>query len=222
MLTISLSAGLVGASTGELRGTVIDSLTKSPIEMVSVHISSGVNNFQTYTDEKGEYVIKRMPAGSYDVVFQRTGFHHQPVKNVVISSEQISYLNITLAPTTLKEFVVVPKYYDKPNPIGPHTPCTLVAIGPEEIMTTANERGLMNAITAFVPRTVQTRPDAPINFSGSRGDATLYIVDGVKVIGEPFLPQTGIQEIVVITGGIPAEFGDTTSGVVYVTTKSFR
>jgi hypothetical protein len=49
----------------------------------------------------------------------------------------------------------------------------------------------------------------------------LYIIDGVKVTGDPQVPQRGLEEIVVITGGIPAQYGDTTSGVVIITTKSF-
>jgi hypothetical protein len=48
------------------------------------------------------------------------------------------------------------------------------------------------------------------------------MIDGVKVIGEPQLPNQGIAEMVVITGGLPAQFGDTTSGVVLITTKSFQ
>jgi hypothetical protein len=61
-----------------------------------------------------------------------------------------------------------------------------------------------------------------LNFSGSRSGSTLYMIDGVKVIGEPQLPNQGIAEMVVITGGLPAQFGDTTSGVVLITTKSYK
>jgi hypothetical protein len=211
------------AANGELRGLVKDSLTNEPLEMVSVTLQTGVAQFQAFTDEKGEYIIKRIPPGKYEAIFQRTGYHTQIVKNVVINHEQISYIHLSIVPTTLKEVVIRPKYYDQfRNPIGPHTPSTLVTIEAKEIMTTAMERGPIDAIATFVPRVVQTRPGAPLNFSGSRGDASLYMIDGVKVIGEAFVPQMGIQEVVVITGGIPAEFGDTTSGVVYITTKSFQ
>ena len=43
-----------------------------------------------------------------------------------------------------------------------------------------------------------------------------------KVIGEPQIPQTGIEEMMVITAGVPAQYGDTTSGVVLIQTRSFR
>jgi hypothetical protein len=221
ILSVLLSTGLINASTGELRGVVKDSLNQMPLEMVSVIIQSGVSTYKSDTDENGEYTIKRIPPGTYDVIFYRTGFHKQTVHNVKINNEKISYLDMVLAPTTLDVVEIKAKYYQA-KPIGPHTPGTMVTIEAPQIMTSAIERGVMNVITTFVPRTVQTREGGPINFSGSRGNASLFIIDGVKVIGEAFVPQNGIQEVSVITGGIPAEFGDTTSGVVYITTKSYN
>jgi hypothetical protein len=221
MLVFGMSISIF--ANGELRGTVKDSLSSADLEMVSVTLQSGVMQFQAFTDGKGEYIIKRIPPGKYEAIFQRTGYHTQIVKNVVINNEQISYIHLSIVPTTLKEVVIRPKYYDQfKNSIGPHTPSTLVTIEAKELMTTAMERGPIDAIATFVPRVVQTRPGAPLNFSGSRGDAALYMIDGIKVIGEAFVPQMGIQEVVVITGGLPAEFGDTTSGLVYITTKSFQ
>jgi hypothetical protein len=82
--------------------------------------------------------------------------------------------------------------------------------------------GIVGSIVTSVPKVVQTNERAGLNFSGSRVDATQYFIDGVKVIGDPQIPQSGIEEMVVITGGVPAQYGDTTSGVVLITTKQFR
>jgi outer membrane receptor protein involved in Fe transport len=35
------------------------------------------------------------------------------------------------------------------------------------------------------------------------------------------LPMNAIAEINVITGGVPAQFGDATGGIVVITTKSY-
>jgi hypothetical protein len=106
--------------------------------------------------------------------------------------------------------------------LGKGTPPTMTRITAAELLENANPRGVIGTIVASVPKVVQTNERAGLNFSGSRVDATQYFIDGVKVIGEPQIPQVGIEEMVVITGGVPAQYGDTTSGVVLITTKQFR
>ncbi len=58
-----------------------------------------------------------------------------------------------------------------------------------------------------------------INIRGSRSDATSYYVDGIKVRGGVGLPQKGTEQITVITGGVPAQYGDATGGIISVTTR---
>ena len=60
-----------------------------------------------------------------------------------------------------------------------------------------------------------------INIRGSRSDATQYYVDGIKMIGGFSVPKAAIKEIKVISGGVPAMFGDATGGIVLITTKSY-
>jgi uncharacterized protein YfaS (alpha-2-macroglobulin family) len=55
---------------------------------------------------------------------------------------------------------------------------------------------------------------------GARSEATHYYVDGVKVRGSTSIPKAAIAEVTVITGGIPANIGDVTGGVIQITTKS--
>ena len=54
---------------------------------------------------------------------------------------------------------------------------------------------------------------------GSRENATSYYVDGIKVRGAIGVPTSGIEQITVVTGGLPAQYGDATGGIISVTTK---
>ena len=56
-----------------------------------------------------------------------------------------------------------------------------------------------------------------LNVRGSRSDATAYYVDGIKTAYSP--PQAGIEQITTITGGIPAQYGDATGGIINITTR---
>ncbi len=59
-----------------------------------------------------------------------------------------------------------------------------------------------------------------LNIRGGRGDANIYFIDGVKVQGSHNVPKSAIQQVTVITGGIPANYGDVTGGVISIETRS--
>jgi len=58
-----------------------------------------------------------------------------------------------------------------------------------------------------------------ISVRGSRSDATYFFIDGIKVRGSANLPKAALEEVSVITGGVPANYGDVTGGIISVTTR---
>ena len=58
-----------------------------------------------------------------------------------------------------------------------------------------------------------------ISVRGSRSDGTYFYIDGIKVRGSSSLPKSAIEEVQVITGGLPANYGDATGGIISVTTR---
>ena len=57
-----------------------------------------------------------------------------------------------------------------------------------------------------------------INVRGSRSNGTNYYIDGIRVSGNQ-VPQSEIDQMQVITGGIESRYGDVTGGVISITTK---
>jgi hypothetical protein len=171
-------------------------------------------------NENGEYLIKPIPPGTYTVSFSRTGYNQIDVKNVKVSSGNVTALNCQLGIPT---GVVVEIFY---NPTidelwGRHGGSTVNVITSEEIILNAGERGAIGAMVNSTPGVYQNQSNGELNIRGSRSGASLFIIDGVKIIGDPQIPNSGIEEVVVITGGLPAQYGDTTSGVVIINTKSY-
>jgi outer membrane cobalamin receptor len=76
-------------------------------------------------------------------------------------------------------------------------------------------------IVSIVPSVVQTEEGGSLNIRGSRAGDTQYIVDGIKVNEGFSVPKSAIAYITVITGGIPAQFGDATGGIIIITTKNY-
>jgi outer membrane receptor for ferrienterochelin and colicin len=50
--------------------------------------------------------------------------------------------------------------------------------------------------------------------------STWVYIDGIKVRGSSALPKSAIEEVSVITGGIPANIGDATGGVINVSLRN--
>ena len=57
---------------------------------------------------------------------------------------------------------------------------------------------------------------------GSRSEDVVYYVDGVKVRGSSSVPKSAIEQVSVITGGVPAQYGDATGGIISLTTKGIH
>ena len=58
-----------------------------------------------------------------------------------------------------------------------------------------------------------------LNVRGQRQEGTQFIVDGIKINGSMSIPQNAIEQVEIISGGLPAMYGDNIGGVVIVTTK---
>jgi len=209
------------SQTGTLQGTIKESVKGIPIERAAVKFNTGTTTLGALTDEKGEYSVKAIPPGKYTVEVYMVGYNKLITENVTISNGSITFFDASLAPSVLGEIVITHSTM-KEDLLGTGGISTMTRIPAEVITGLAGGRGIDQAMIALVPRLTQASEKAGINFSGSRTGSTVYFIDGVKVIGDPQIPQRGIEEMVVITGGIPAQYGDTTSGVVLITTKSYR
>lgn len=217
-----LGMGQVWAQNGgSLMGALRDSATSEPIPMAVVKVSGGTVNTGGLTDMQGAYAIKGIPPGEYTVTLSHLSYRKTVISKVQISNGSITFLDRTLS-TGMLGVIEITWDQETEDLLGKGTPPTMTRITAEELLENANPRGIVGAIVTQVPKAVQANERAGINFSGSRTDATQYFIDGVKVIGDPQIPQAGIGDMVVITGGLPAQYGDTTSGVVLISTKSFR
>jgi hypothetical protein len=59
-----------------------------------------------------------------------------------------------------------------------------------------------------------------ISIRGARTGSTWVYIDGIKVRGSSSLPKSAIEEVSVITGGVPANIGDVTGGVINISLRS--
>lgn len=215
----ALITGTVFAQTGELRGTITDATTKEPVPFAAVVVLSEGNQVGGgKTDFDGNYSIKPITPGKYDVKISSVGYNTSVTKGVIIIANTGTPLNKSIESTTTEIKEIVVNYtrpvfqQDQTSTGGTLTAEELKALPMRDVNSAAST-------SAGVYQSNKSGEEGGLNIKGGRSTSTIYFVDGVKVRGSANVPRNSIEQVSVLTGGVPAEFGDLTGGAVNITTK---
>src|SRR5262245_41664181 len=95
------------STTGTISGRVTDS---QGLALPGVTVSATSPNLQgvreTVTSENGDYILNLLPSGTYQIVFELTGFQRQE-RSVALAPTQVLPLQIELGVAALAETVQV-------------------------------------------------------------------------------------------------------------------
>jgi outer membrane receptor protein involved in Fe transport len=214
---ILASTMLVFSQSGSLKGKVTNKDNGDPIPFANIVIESGGHMVTGgSTDFQGEYHIRPINPGTYDVTVSYVGFEPQKIKGVIIRSGQVVFFNIEMKPTSTVMTTFVVSDYAVPLIDADQTQsgATLTS---EEIKKMP---GRSAASVAATVGGVFTDENGNIGgIRGQRSSGTVTYVDGVRVRGSSGVPQAAIDQVTVITGGLPAMYGDATGGIINITTK---
>jgi len=138
-----------------------------------------------------------------------------------VYNDNITYIDVALTVFSTQLGTVVVSGAD---PIIKKGSMGLISrIDASAIETSSLAKQPLDLVAAITPGVVQSDAGQPLYFRGARAEATLIIIDGNKIIGnELHIPASAISDIAVYTGGIPAEYGDLTGGLIVITTKSYK
>ena len=110
-LGILLAANLlVFSQSGSLKGTVKDKDTGEPLPFVNIIVEvGGTQTGGGSSDFDGNYIIKPIPPGKYDVKATYVGYKPLMITGVTIAADQIQFLDIAMESTaqTLETFEVI-------------------------------------------------------------------------------------------------------------------
>lgn len=221
LLTLfSLLAGFFAAyaQNGEISGKVIDENGEGvPVANVVLVDNKGVATGRGgTTDFDGNYSIKPLTPGKYNLQVSYVGYGTQIQQGIVVNADKSTFIDIKMKPSS-KELAEVEIVTFKNPLIDPGKTSSQNVVTAEEIanMPTRN----VTDIAATTAGAFQADQGKGINIKGGRDAGTQYYIDGVKVTGVPTMPASAIEQLQVITGGIPAKYGDVTGGIVNITSK---
>lgn len=220
-ILILLSAGVIsvyGQNSGSIHGVVKDKGGETIVGAVIFIIDE---NKGTATDINGEFILKPLEAGQYDLRVSFTGLQESILRGVTVEPGQRVEVNFTLKPLmNVADVVRIEREYVKP-PVDPKY--TSMHTIPLDIFTNmALEPANIEQAISNVCATCNIDAGGSLIVRGARAGTVQYIVDGEKLFRNSDVPGLSILQVSVLTGGIPAEFGDVTGGVVIVNTKDYK
>ncbi len=214
-----LSTGIIFAQTGvgTLKGTVKDKATGEPLPFANVVVMSGDNQVGgSATDFDGKYTIKPLSPGKYDVKVVFVGYNPSVISGVIVQGDKISFQDINLeSGVNLEEVIVIDYVQPLINRDGGSSGGT-VSRGDIDKMAARSATAVASTVGGI---SSAGQADGDISVRGARSENTFYYIDGIKVRGEPQLPKSAFEEVSIITGGIPASYGDATGGIISITTR---
>lgn len=207
---------LAYAQQGRLQGKVFEKGTREPVSFANIVLENGGTIVGGATsDFDGNYVINPIPPGRYDLKATFVGYNPVTVKGIVITGNQITFYNIEMVSTSIDLQTVEVIDYKVPL-ISKDQTTSGASITAEEIKKMPNRSA--DAVAATVGGVFSADGERG-NVRGARSDATAVYIDGVRVIGNSNVPQSSIEQVDVILGGTPAQYGDATGGIINITTR---
>ncbi len=204
------------AQSGEISGKIVDENGEAiPFANISLVENGKPTGTGSTTDFDGFYSIKPLSAGKYDIKFSYIGYTSVIKTGVLVKNDQSTYLDQKLSPSAMKVEEVVIVRYKIP----------LIDAGATSTQATMTSEDIENLPTRDVKDIASTTAgvtkskDGNLNFRGARSNGVVYYVDGIRVTGKVNIPVSAIEQIDVITGGVPSKYGEATGGVINLSTK---
>lgn len=219
MMVLLASASFGQGALGDVIGTIIQYKTHEPVVDARVFIIDQDKRYNAKSDLDGRFRISAIPPGKYQLLVCKNG---DTLRSKIVDvpmdgfadAGEIEYTNNILEMPTIviskadqgitieKGFLPIPKLTAK------------------EITTSAVKFSIKD-LAVSMTSDVKMTDDGSLVFRGARKGDMIYYVDGMKVVGELSLPSTSIYQMMVYSGGLPAQFGDTMGGVVAIESKGY-
>ena len=229
-LLLLCAAALLGqGSTGSITGIVTDSsearLPGAAIEVLNT--DTGVS-ISASANETGEYTVPLLQPGRYQLTARMDGFRAYNQTGIVIELGRVTRLDIALEVGQVSETVEVvgsaPLLESETSTVGQFIENKTVTDMPLNGRRVGELAALMGNAVTIAKGVIRPR----IAVAGSRGDQQQWMIDGVNSSNVALeIPQAlfnppveAVQEMRVQQSGYSAEFGNSSGGVMTISTRS--
>lgn len=214
------------SQNGEIKGKVIEANNNLPIPFANVLIVG--TNLGASTDLNGNFLIKNVPVGIYQLRASVIGYTPQVKNDIMVKPNRITEVNFELVTQAIEieNVVVQADYFDK-NYLEP---VSVRKFSQEELRRSPG--GFEDVVRALSVLPGIAQADAGRNDLVVRGGApseNLYVVDGYEIpninhfgtqgsTGGPisFINLDFVEDVKFSTGGFPVLYGDKVSSTLTI------
>lgn len=223
---LALAPLAFGQTTGSIQGQVVDD-QGAPLPGVTVTASSPSLQGQqvSVTDAGGAFRFPALPPGTYNITAQLEGFNTVEQVNVALGIDQTRNLSFTMSGAFGGEITVT----GAAPIVDTTTQQTGVNVSSEQFQNLPLARdvyAVAQVATGVTGVDQQGTTAIGPRFYGSTGAENQYVIEGLNTTGVELGAQTKqlntefISDVQVVTGGLQAEYGRLTGGMINVITKS--
>ncbi|HEU4717511.1 MAG TPA: carboxypeptidase regulatory-like domain-containing protein [Bacteroidia bacterium] len=220
LLAFLLSAALSfaqGSGSGDIKVSVTDEKNQ-PMPGAIVHITAGGPNIGGQTDMDGVYTFRGLSPGTYSIEARMLGYKKYLKTGIIVNSGQTTYpsfpMELSMCDTCVIEVVFQAGPIDKNY-------STLHNISADEVKHMPVQKGDVIGMVTGTCSSCSQGSSGGLVMRGAREGASSIYVDGEQLYGSQAVIGQSVQQVTILSGGIPAEYGDLTGGAVIITTKSY-
>jgi outer membrane receptor protein involved in Fe transport len=218
LLTLLVSDVSEAGTFGKVVGRVTDKANNEALVGATARLLG--TSLGTVTDHDGNFVILNVTPGTYTVRITFVGFTGIDMKEVRVIQDLATEVNVELTQRTLELKDVVEVIARRPL-VQKEVSASAITISADEFRNRPIEsiQAVINTSAGVVSS------EGGTYIRGSRSTDVAYVVDGVPLtnpISGSFMTdvsKNAVEEVVLMTGGFSAEYGNAMGGVVNVTTR---
>lgn len=205
------------AQNAKLAGKVFDKVTKEPIPFAGVKLlSGGALKGGAVADFEGNFSISPITPGTYDLEASAVGYTSYKLEKITIGFEETKRVQIAMSEQSTTTGPVEVVAYKK-ELIGVNNG-EKVSLSAEEIAKIPTRN--VNTMVATQANVYSADDGSGVNIKGMRTSDNAVFINGIRQFGTSLPPAESISELSIVSGGIPAQYGDALGGIISITTKT--
>ena len=201
----------------QIKGVIYSSDSVEVIPFATVWLTTKTDTFLTKSDIKGQYMFKNLEADTFDLRVESLSMGRRIIKRIILKPSELLCLNVfsgiqLICNGCCKMICLRPS---NAYPIGDENTIKITRKDILNLKTIEINDRIISLSSDFHEN------DNQIFVRGTRFENIVYYVDGIRQSTTPNLPRVAINSIRFNFGGLPASFGDTTSGAISIFTVGY-
>ncbi|MEM6723408.1 MAG: carboxypeptidase regulatory-like domain-containing protein, partial [Bacteroidota bacterium] len=199
-----------------IQGKIIDEGKGESLPFANVSLlKDGVFITGATSDFDGNYVISGFDPGTYTLRVEYVGYATNEIPGIVVGGSKTVPYDVQMREGEDLTEIVVTEYttplIEADNTSSGQT------LSAEDVQNVAT-RSVTTLISTTAGISSSVREGSALSIRGARNGDQIIYVDGVRTRGSS-VQARDVEQIQVFTGGLPAEYGDVTGGIINITTK---